>query len=1139
MNRLAFYSHRRFGIGALLIGALILSAARLAAQLPAQVTVTEVDEVIPTYLTEAPELNPMFFFGRQSQGAEGRIYPYPLYDNLTNRKSDVSYKLVYLENEYVKIGIAPEIGGRIFSGLDKTNGYDFIYRQSVIKPALIGLIGSWISGGVEWNIPHHHRASTFIPVQTEIEEHPDGGKTVWVGELELRHRMRWAVGYTLQPGSSVLECKIRILNRTPEPHSMLTFANVAVHVNDDYQIIFPPSTQFVTHHSRVAFTTWPIATTPYKEVVFDNVDVSYYKNHISANSMFAWNYRDDFMAGYDHGREAGIMSVANHHVAPGKKFWTWGKGERGQMWDKILTDDDGPYIELMVGGYSDNQPDYSWLQPYETRTFSMNFYPFQGIGGVKLANLDAAVNLEIEGGRARVGFATTRAYPAATMLLKAGERVLLEEKKAIDPGQPFVAEAIVPDGIDPHELRASIVVDGRELAAYSPIRLDKEPMPKPIEAPAPPSEIATTEELYLIGLHIDQFHSPTLRTELENPPLKAEPYWAEALRRDPADVRVNTAMGLLDLRRGRYASAESRFRKALERLTDRYTSPKDGEPFFYLGVALKMQGRADEAYNAFYKAVWSGAWKGQAYYGLAEIDSLRRDWANALDHVDRALDANALNPRAYGLKAAILRHMDRPQEALQTLAVAYAKTDPLDPRLKAEAWLLDRQSPQGRGVAAESLRWNALGQELAAEYMDAGLWEDGSAVLDEIVARASENRVSPMIHYYRAYFADKLGDRAQRDRSLALARQAPADYLFPFQGEAIAVLTHAISADPGDSRALYALGNLLFDWQPEEAMSLWERSVALDSNQPIALRNLAQGYARSDNAAGLEKAIALMERAIATPDPYPIHFSELDQLYSRAGADPEKRLAMLEDHLDVVNRRDDALGQLITLRILLGKTDAAIADLEKRTFNVWEGGSPFNAGIAWTDAHLARGRQRLAAGRPADALADFELALSFPDNLRFERSQGEADRGAEAAYWIGVARMATGDSAAARQAWTDVAASKISSEAGADSKEALLQRYCRAQALAKLGRDAEARPLFDALRQEGEAALRRIQAASDAPDSVEHRLEQRRIEANAHFAVGLARLGRNETQPAREAFRAALKADPEHLQARIELADLP
>src|SRR5260370_622503 len=144
--------------------------------------------------------------------------------------------------------------------------------------------------------------------------------------------------------------------------------------------------------------------------------------------MFAWNYEDDFFAGYDHGRQAGIVSVANHQIVPGKKFWTWGNGPRGRMWDKILTDNDGPYIELMEGAYSDNQPDYSWLEPYETKSFEMFWYPFRDIGGVKRANLDAAVNVETgTNGIATVGFCTTAAHGSAKIWLKVGDRVLLEE----------------------------------------------------------------------------------------------------------------------------------------------------------------------------------------------------------------------------------------------------------------------------------------------------------------------------------------------------------------------------------------------------------------------------------------------------------------------------------------------------------------------------------------------------------------------------------------------------------------------------------------------------------------------------------------------------------------------------------------
>ena len=295
------------------------------------------------------------------------------------------------------------------------------------------------------------------------------------------------------------------------------------------------------------------------------------------------------------------MSVANHQIVPGKKFWTWGNGPRGRMWDKILTDTDGPYIELMVGGYSDNQPDYSWLQPFETKSFEMFWYPFRDIGGVKLANLDAAVNLEVSTNRvAKLGFCSTAPHRAAVAKLTAAGKVLLEEKITIDPAQPFVKQVSLPPGVTEYDLRASLSAQGKELVAYAPVRLGPATQPSPVKSPPPPKDVATVEELYLAGQRIEQFHHPEL---------EPEPYWEEALRRDPADARVNTALGLRKLKQARFTEAEQHFRKALERLTTNYTSPKDGEPYYYLGTALKAQGKSKEAADALYRATWSEAWR--------------------------------------------------------------------------------------------------------------------------------------------------------------------------------------------------------------------------------------------------------------------------------------------------------------------------------------------------------------------------------------------------------------------------------------------------------------------------------------------------------------------------------------------------
>ena len=1108
----------------LCLGALLgVTSSPIYAAGDSSVRIWEQDIVIPTYLAGTPEPNPMFYFGRASQGAEGRIYPYPLYDKLTGDKQDKTYKMVYLENEYVRIGIMPEIGGRIFEGVDKTNGYNFFYRQHVIKPALIGLIGAWISGGVEWNIPHHHRASTFIPVQYRLEESKDGSKTIWVGELEVRHRMRWAVGYTLRPGKSYLETSLRILNRTPVVNTLLCFANVAVHTNENYQVIFPPSTQYATHHSKRQFTAWPIATGRYGGGDFSGgVDVSWYKNHISSNSMFAWNYEDDFFAGYDHGKKAGTMSVADHHIVPGKKLWTWGNGENGRMWDDILTDEDGPYIELMVGAYSDNQPDYSWMQPYEVKSFKEYWYPFRDIGGVKKANIDAAVNLDVvEGRTANVGFYTTSAHEAATVVLKAADKVLLREVVAIDPGTPYLKQVSIPAGMDQHNLRASISVGDKDLVAYSPIRLEPEPMPEEVKAPLSPDQIKTNEELYLTGLRIEQFH---------NPALDPDPYWLEALRRDPGDVRVNTALGINYLKRARFEEAENLFRKALERLTAKYTSPKNGEPFYYLGVALKAQGRDDEAFDNFYKATWSAAWRAAGYYSLAEIACTRGDMVAALDFVDRSLEANALNIRALNLKAAVLRNMGQVDDALKVLVSARQKADPLDVRIMAERWLATKSPGIAKTMASVMNAHPATAQETAAEYFNAGLWQDGSEVLSQMIAAApKKSEVSPMVYYYLGYFARKMGQAPKASEYYSLAVKISPDYVFPFQYEAIAILREAMNARPNDARAPYYLGNLLFDWQPAEAVTLWEKSVSLGAKFPIVYRNLAIAYSRQKEGIALDKAIASLEKAVALDGKYAIHFFELDQLYEAAGTAPEKRLAILEKNHETVTERDDSLSREISLKVNMGKYDEAIELMQGRRFNIWEGGARFNVNDCWTDAYLLSGHKNFAAGRYKEALADYQSSVEFPENLRASESRGSR-RGAEVAYWIAAAYEALGDKQQAEKFWTE------SSSAGRPRGGRGAQRYYQALSLRKLGKNEDVEEIFRDLVKSGNEALEQTSSQIDFFAKFGEQQSQRSRLANAHYMAGLGYLGLNEKDNARREFNQALEAGPDHLGAKTMLA---
>ncbi|MHB1033131.1 MAG: DUF5107 domain-containing protein [Pirellulales bacterium] len=1080
--------------------------------------------VIPTYQVGPAEPNPIFYAGRSYQGAKGPVYPYPLFDRLTDVRQDKSYRAVLLENQYVQFSVLPELGGRIFTGLDKTNQYDFFYRQHVIKPALIGMIGAWISGGVEWNIPHHHRASTFIAVDHKLVENPDGSKTVWVGEIELRHRMKWLVGLTVYPGKSYIEATVKLFNRTPLPHSLLYFANVAVHANPEYQVLFPPGTEYGTQHAKREFVDWPIGRGRYGGLDRTGIDVSWWKNNPTPVSIFAWNYEDDFLGGYDHGRKAGVVMVADHHAAPGKKFFEFGNGPEGQMWDKVLTDSDGPYLELMAGAYSDNQPDYSWCQPYEVKTVKQYWYPVRELGGLKNANLDAAVNLDIDAsGMARFAFNATSQFPGARVVLAAAGKTLFEERIDIAPDKPFHKEVRLPEGTKARDVRVSLIsAGGRELIAYRPIEPKGEPMPKPIEPPPAPEKIATNEELYLAGLRLEQFHSPAR---------EPYPYYEEALRRDPGDYRVNTALGILYCKRGMYAQAEARLNAAVQRATKNYTSPKDGEALYYLGVALKAQGKLDAAAVAFHKAAWSQAFSGAANLALAEIACQKPDLAAALEFASRAIAGNAANTKALCLEAAVLRRLGRYREAESATARALS-FDPLDFWAANERALAKAATggPEAARKDLDELKALMRGQppshlELAADYARCGLWDEAIEVLGRLVAgTADKSRVHPMAYYHLGYYWERKGDSARALEDYRLAAQMPPDYCFPFQLESANALRSAARLNPADARAWYYLGNLLYDLQPENAVAAWEQSRKLDGNLPVVHRNLGLAYARVEK--NTSKAVVGLEKAVALNPADPKLFAELDTLYEAAGVDPRKRLAILTKNHETVARRDEALVREIALEILVGRVDRAIALLEDHHFHLWEGESGVHE--LYVDAHLLRGRRNYEAKDYAAALRDYSAAQEYPD--RFETGKpyrGDA-KAAEIEYLLGLTCEAMGQPDQARAHY----------EAALKPRHDWSEpRYYQGLAYRKLGQESKAAEIFEGLVQFGQRALESA-SGEDFFAKFGTKESENVRKARAHYLVGLGYLGQGKKAEAKRQFEAALAKDASHLGARTMAAAL-
>jgi tetratricopeptide (TPR) repeat protein len=1087
--------------------------------------------VIPTYHPQAPDTNPMFLEKRVYQGSSGRVYPLPCIDRISTEAVEHSWMAVHIENEFLRLMMLPEIGGRIHVGLDKTNGYDFFYRQNVIKPALVGLAGPWISGGVEFNWPQHHRPSTFMPVDFEIEQHPDGARTIWCSDHDPMNRMKGMHGVCLHPGKSYIELKVRLYNRTPFVQTFLWWANVGVRVHELYQSFFPPDVQYVADHARRAMSRFPQCTESYYGVNYGQRartgipveeapprfvppghyppnDLSWYANIPVPTSYMAMDSKEDFHGGYDHRSRAGLVLIADHHIAPGKKQWTWGNHDFGYAWDRNLSDDGGPYMELMAGVFTDNQPDFSFLTPGETKAFSQFWYPIHEIGPAQKANKDAAISLARVGARVRLGVCVTQSLPAARVRLEAHGTNIAEWVRDLSPERPFVEDVPVGEDVNHADIVAAVTApDGRELLRYSPLAFVQHQIPAAAVEPMSPEETPSTDELYLTGLHLEQYRHATRR---------AETYWQEALRRDPGDARCNNALGRWHLRRGEFREAEQCLRNAIQRLTLHNANPYDGEPYYNLGVTLRYLGQDQEAYNAFYKATWNQPWRSAASFALAEIDVKSGNWAAAFEHLETCVKTNSDHLNARSLMVITLRRLGRPIDGQRVLTETCA-IDPMD------LW--------ARHLAHNALTDdNHMMLDLAFDYARCGLYEDAISVLTHADERAADGAL-PTVRYALAYFYDLSGHHAAAEAARSDAMRTTSDYCFPARLEELIVLESAIAANPSDARAAYYLGDLLYDRRRyEEAIGLWERSAQLDPSFSTVWRNL--GIAYFNVQASREKARAAFDKAIhANPRDARVLY-ERDQLWKRTGEAPENRIREFENFSPLVPLRDDLSVELATLHNQTGQHEKAKALLESRRFQPWEGGE----GLVLAQhvrAHLALGRNALRRGNADAARRCFEAALSCPVNL------GEARHilanPSDIFYWLGVASDVAGDCQAAQQWWQRASIHK------GDFQEMSVKSfsemtYYNALALKRLGKTTEADTLLNELLHHAERLASQNVTIDYFATSLPAMLLfeddlQKRNTSTATFLMAQAKFGLGEIAEARELLLQVLVLDQNHAMA--------
>lgn len=1084
----------------------------------AQVKMHEEEWTIPTYLIAPPDKNPMFFKGESYQGASKYIYPYAMNDVISNVETNKQWKTLILENEYIKLCITPEIGGKIYYVTDKTDGYNFIYKNDAVKPSNIGMLGAWVSGGIEWCVIHHHRASTMLPVDYDLKENSDGSKTIWIGETELRHRMRWTIGITVYPGKSYYSADVKILNSTPFTNTFLYWANVAAHADKDYQVIFPPSVSVATYHAKNSFTNWPVSTEIYNGYDFTRgVDISWWVNSVSQDSYFAYDMKEDFMGGYDHGKEAGTVEIGDHNIVKGAKLWEWGSGPQGQATEARLTDNAGPYVEIMTGAFSDNQPDYSWIRPYEIKTLRQYWYPVKDIQGFKYANLNGAVNLEKrENNNVFLGYYSTQKISKAMIILKRNGAAVFEKTMEISPEKAFTSIIKLDGQFNETDLTTEMIntENNEVLVSYTPVeRKPAGKLPETVKRPPLPKDIATVEELYLEGSRILQFYNPTLN---------AMDYFEEALRRDPSDIRSNTAVGNIYLKNGDYKTARTYFCRAIKRLTKDYTRPSNCEPLYLEGLTLKELGLYDEAIDTLYRATWDYAWHSAAYLELARISCIQGNFEKALEQVNKSLSTNVNNNSAIDLKASIQRKLGDIDGAQATLK-EIIQDDPLDFRAGNESYLLAVASGNvdlSNKILSSLTRkmrdydQNYLG--LAVSYLNDGQPAEAESILNRF------NGKNQMISYYLGYFQANKGNTDEAEKFFKEASSQPVDYGFPFRLESVKVLELAKEYNHEDSRPYYYLGNLLYDKQPDKAIEYWEKAVKYEPSLAIAWRNLGWGYYRYSH--DIQKSISAYERALGFKKDDPLYYAELDPLYEMNNTPIAIRLKLFDGADDVVKKRDDSFVREIIVLNLAGEYEKAVEALTNSNFHFREGSSRVHD--ITVDAHLLYGKKFLSERNYKQALEQFLLLTGGSENSGSDFI--DDPRSPQIDYYIGLAYEAMMQKAKARSFFEKSPQQEV--------RYTSYIKYYQGMSNLKLGKRDLAEKIFGTLIDEGSRLIKQGSETDFFAKFGEREAENVRL-SNAYLLKGLGYKGLGDTEAATESLRKAVDLSASNLWAKIELKE--
>lgn len=894
----------------------------------------------PSRITESKKAFTTYGFSDPNPVAEmGKIYPYYRFDGYTNTPAKKEWKVVELENDFIRVIVMPEIGGKIWGAWDKATGKPFIYYNQVVKFRDVAMRGPWTSGGIEANygiIGHTPNCATPMDYMTFTND--DGSVSCFIGTLDLLTQTYWTIEINLPSDKAYFTTRSFWNNTTSLEQPYYTWMNVGMPADGNLQFIYPGN-RYIGHSGE--YSNWTINPDNGK-------DISFYENNNfgGPKSYHVLGKYSDFFGAYYHDEDFGMARYSLRDEKPGRKIWIWGLSRQGMIWEDLLTDEDGQYVEVQSGRLFNQASDGSNFTPFKQLGFAPHsadewteyWFPVKGTKGFVKANAYAALNLRANRSLLRIDISPLQSIEDELKIYD-GEKVLYSKAVNLNPLKPFADSIPFAGNLD----NVKVTLGDTKLQYHADPKHGI--LSRPVDSPENfdwnnASGLATLGKEFLQQRYY----------------IKAEEKLKEALEKDPNYLPALSDLALISLRNTDYQKALAYASHGLS--IDTY----DAAANFYYGVANARLGNVIDAKDGFDIASLSTPFRAAAYVELSRIYFKENDYDKAEHYAKRSLESNAGNTSAWQILAVINRKRNNKEQAENILRELEELT-PLNHVIRFERLRLDNSDANEKAFTG-NIR-NELPQEtyleLADWYVSLGLQDDAL----ELLTLSPEN---PEAAYRMAFLQEQKKAGSGKDLLNKANAMSPL-LVFPFRAETAKALEWAIS-ESNEWKPKYYLA--LFNWNFNNVQRA--KQLIAECGQP----DFAPFYAVRAQLNNDERYADDLKRA-AQLDPKQWRYGKILADHYIEKKKYAQALAVAEDY-DERFAGDFRIDMLTAKALLLNDQYKATTDLLEKTIILpYEGAT--DGRQLYRQAWLMQAAERLKSRKYKLALASISKAKSWPENL--------------------------------------------------------------------------------------------------------------------------------------------------------------